>query len=159
MAAQQEHITDHNRRKREDYINSFPNFTVPITDDDGLKFDIHFLALFSEKEDAIPIAFYHGWPGSFMEFLSICSILKKRYSPKDLPYHVIVPSLPGYGYSSGPPVDADYTIEKAAATLNKLMEGLGFKSGYLAQGGDLGSFVSRHQATYFDSCKGNLAGD
>lgn len=142
------------RRKQEDYINSFPNFTVPITDDDGVEFDIHFLALFSEKEDAIPIAFYHGWPGSFFEFLSLVSILKKRYSPQDLPYHIIVPSLPGYAFSSGPPVDVDYNINKAAATLNKLMEGLGFKSGYLAQGGDLGSAVSRYQAANCDSCKG-----
>ncbi|KAK4546407.1 hypothetical protein LTR36_002084 [Oleoguttula mirabilis] len=140
-------------RKHEDHINSFPNFTVPVTDDDGITTDLHFMALFSEKADAVPIAFYHGWPGSFLEFLKIFELLRKRYSPKDLPFHVVAPSLPGYGYSSGPPVDADYTIEQASSVLNKLMIGLGFESGYLSQGGDLGSFVSRTQAFKYDSCK------
>ena len=52
-------------RKHEDHINSFPNFTVPVTDDDGVTIDVHFMALFSEKADAVPIAFYHGWPGRY----------------------------------------------------------------------------------------------
>jgi len=140
-------------RKHEDHINSVPNFTVPITDDDGITIDVHFRALFSEKQDAVPIAFYHGWPGSFLEFMKIFDILKERYSPKDLPFHVIAPSLPGYAYSSGPPVDADYSIEQASSVMNNLMIGLGFDSGYLAQGGDLGCFVSRIQATKYDACK------
>ena len=140
-------------RKQEDLINSFPNFTVQITDGDGIKFDVHFMALFSEKPDAIPLAFYHGWPGSFMEFLKIFGILKERYSPKDLPFHVIAPSLPGFGYSSGPPVDVDYATEKAAVLMHNLMIGLGFESGYLSQGGDIGSFIARHQAAHFDACK------
>ncbi|KAI7038525.1 hypothetical protein KC352_g46784, partial [Hortaea werneckii] len=132
-------------RKHEDYINSFPQYTVPISDD-GITIDVHFMALFSEKPDAVPIAFYHGWPGSFLEFLKIFELLRKRYSPKDLPFHVVAPSLPGYGYSSGPPVDVDYNLLKAASAMNQLMIGLGFESGYLAQGGDLGSFISRIQA-------------
>lgn len=140
-------------RKHEDHINSFPNFTVPIKDDDGITIDMHFMALFSEKSDAVPIVFTHGWPGSFLEFLKIFGLLKQRYSPRDLPFHVVAPSLPGYAYSSGPPVDADYSIEQASSVVNKLMIGLGFESGYLAQGGDLGSFVSRYQAANFDSCK------
>ena len=141
-------------RKHEDRINSFPNFTAQVKDDDGIEINVHFLALFSEKQDAIPIAFYHGWPGSFLEFLKILDIFKSRYSPKDLPFHVIVPSLPGYAYSSGPPIDQDYSVEQAASCLDKLMVGLGFGSGYLSQGGDLGSFVSRFQAAKRDSCKG-----
>ena len=60
-------------RVHEDYINSFPNFTVPITDTDGDKFDVHFVALFSKKKDAIPIAFFHGWPGLISNScLTIC---------------------------------------------------------------------------------------
>ncbi|CAK4034020.1 epoxide hydrolase [Lecanosticta acicola] len=141
-------------RKHEDHINSFPNYTAQVKDDVGYDLDIHFVALFSEKQDAIPIALYHGWPGSFLEFLQILELLKSKYSPKDLPYHVIVPSIPGYAYSSGPPLDYDYSIEDAADALNNLMVGLGFGSGYIAQGGDLGSFVSRHQAATKDSCKG-----
>lgn len=58
-------------RVQEDCINSFPNFIVPITDDGGDKFDVHFLALFSKKKDAIPIAFFHGWPGQILEELKI----------------------------------------------------------------------------------------
>ena len=89
-----------------------------------------------------------------VKFLDLLDILKERYSPKDLPYHVIIPSLPGYAYSSGPPIETDYGIDIAAGALNNLMIGLGFGSGYLAQGGDLGSFVSRLLAMNYDACKG-----
>ncbi|KAK0910435.1 hypothetical protein LTR91_017110 [Friedmanniomyces endolithicus] len=141
-------------RKHEDHINSFPQFTVPVTGDDGVTIEVHFMALFSENPDAVPIGFFHGWPGSFLEFLGIFGILKERYSPKDLPYHVIAPSLPGYTYSSGPPVDADYSVVKAADLVHKLMVGIGFGSGYLAQGGDIGSSIARHLAVNYDACRG-----
>ncbi|KIW96218.1 uncharacterized protein Z519_03286 [Cladophialophora bantiana CBS 173.52] len=141
-------------RKHEDRINSFPNFKASVKDTEGNTIQMHFLALFSEKVDAIPIAFFHGWPGSICEFLDMLDILKERYSPKDLPYHVIVPSLPGYAFSSGPPVETDYGIDIAAGALNDLMVGLGFGSGYLAHGGDLGSFMSRLVAMNYDACKG-----
>jgi microsomal epoxide hydrolase len=52
------------RRSEEDFINSFPQFKTIVTDDDGSKHEIHFMALLSEKKDAIPIAFFHGWPGT-----------------------------------------------------------------------------------------------
>jgi microsomal epoxide hydrolase len=55
-------------RVQEDYINSFPNFTVPVTDKAGDSFEVHFVALFSKKKDAIPIAFFHGWPGLISRF-------------------------------------------------------------------------------------------
>ncbi|CAK1361568.1 putative epoxide hydrolase [Cercospora beticola] len=140
-------------RKTEDYINSFPNFTAEAKDDLGYSHTIHFVALFSEREDAVPLALYHGWPGSFLEFLQILDILRKTYSPKDLPYHVIVPSIPGYAYSSGPPTDVDYGLENAAEALNNLASAL-FPQGYLAQGGDLGSMISRYQAANCSPCKG-----
>jgi len=54
-------------RVHEDCINSFPNFTILVTDTDGNKFDVHFVALFSKKKDAIPIAFFHGWPGLILK--------------------------------------------------------------------------------------------
>jgi len=154
IKAKEEWTTSFDWRKQEDRINSFPNFIVSIKDDQGIETDIQFLALFSKKKDAIPIAFYHGWPGSILEFLSLLDLLKKKYpSPEELPYHVIVPSLPGYAFSSGPPVDQDYSMEQAAMCLDKLMRGLGF-SKYLTQGGDLGSFVSRIQASASDACVG-----
>lgn len=143
----------HDWRKTEAYINSFPNFTAPINDDDGENLTIHFVALFSQKPDAVPLMFLHGWPGSFMEFLSILDILKKKYKPQDLPYHVVVPSLPGYAYSSGPPLTKNWATEDMARMMNKLMVGLGFGSGYVVQGGDLGSMTARMMGVYYSSCK------
>lgn len=141
-------------RHTESHINSFPNFTASVKDQSGHELDIHFIALFSQKADAIPLAFFHGWPGSILEFLPILDILKKKYTPQDLPYHIIVPSLPGYAFSGNPPLDRDYDVQEASNALDRLLVGLGFESGYLAQGGDLGSFVSRHLAATATSCKG-----
>lgn len=141
-------------RKHEDRINSLPNFHALVKDDQGIEIDVQFLALFSKKKDAIPIAFWHGWPGSILEFLDLLDLIKKKYpSAEELPYHIIVPSLPGYAYSSGPPLDRDYTMPQAAFCMDKLMRGLGFSS-YLGQGGDLGSFVCRILYAGSDACKG-----
>jgi pimeloyl-ACP methyl ester carboxylesterase len=146
--------TNYDWRKCEDRINSYPNFKATVKDSEGNTVELQFLALFSEKSDAIPIGFFHGWPGSIIEFLDLLDILRKRHSPKDLPYHVIVPSLPGYAYSSGPPLDKDYGIDVASTALHSLMMGLGFGSGYLAQGGDIGSFVSQFLSARYEECKG-----
>jgi microsomal epoxide hydrolase len=141
-------------RKCEDRTNSYPNFKATVKDSEDNDIEVQFLALFSEKQDAIPIGFYHGWPGSILEFYDMLDLLKKKYEPKDLPYHVIVPSLPGYCYSSGPPLDRDYATDIAAGAMHNLMIGLGFGNGYLAQGGDIGSFISRILAGNYDACKG-----
>lgn len=154
VAAKNEWLNNFDWRAHEKRINSFPNFTADIKDDLGNTLTIHFVALFSKNPDAIPIALFHGWPGSFLEFLQILDLAKEKYSPQDLPYHLVAPSIPGYAYSSGPPLHDDYSIEDAAAALNNLMIGLGFGNGYLAQGGDLGSTVSRHLAANFKVCKG-----
>lgn len=152
--AKEKWLRDFDWRKYEERINSFPNFKAAVKDADGNSIDMHFMRLFSEREDAIPIVFLHGWPSSFASFMDILDLLKNKYSPKDLPYHVVVPSLPGYAYSSGPPTDKDYGLDKAAGAVDNLMIGLGFQSGYLAQGGDLGSFISRILAMTSASCKG-----
>lgn len=140
-------------RQHENRINSFPNYKATVEDQDGNLVDLHFLALFSKRSDATPVAFLHGWPGSFCEFLGILDLLRGKYTPEELPYHVIVPSLPGYAYSSLP-VEVDYGIEQAASALHALMMGLGFGSGYLVQGGDLGSFMTRTMALKYPACKG-----
>jgi len=147
-------LTKFDWRKTEAHINSFPNYEATVKDAKGNDIKIHFIALFSQKPDAIPVAFFHGWPGSILEFMGILDILSKRHTPQDLPYHVVVPSLPGYAYSGSPPLSYDFGIEEASEVLNNLMVGLGFESGYLAQGGDLGSFVSRHLAAHCAPCKG-----
>jgi microsomal epoxide hydrolase len=138
-------------RRSERHINSFPQFILPIKEE-GYTLDIHFVALFSKKPDAIPIFPLHGWPGSFLEFLPILALLKARYTEEELPYHFIVPSSPGYAFSSPPPLDRDFRIEDVARVMNHLMVDLGFGSGYVVQGGDIGSKVARAIAAEHESC-------
>ncbi|KAI0455394.1 Alpha/Beta hydrolase protein [Xylaria acuta] len=136
-------------------INSFPNFTAAVDgfNEAGHKLEIHFVALFSQRPDATPLVLYHGWRGSFLEFFDMLDIIKEKYTPGELPYHVVVPSLPGYAFSSGPPLDYDFTLEDASLALDRLMRGLGLV-GYIAQGGDLGASVARYQAAKCNSCAG-----
>ena len=86
--------------------------------------------------------------------MPIFQMLKGKYTPETLPYHVIAPSLPGYALSSGPRLDKDFGIEDAARIIDRLMAMLGFEDGYVAQGGDIGSRIARHLATSYPSCKG-----
>lgn len=140
-------------RQHEKRINDIPNFIATVDDAKSGKFDIHLLALFSTRKDAIPVLLMHGWPGSFMEYLTVVELLKEKYTPETLPYHVIVPSLPGYAKSSGPPLDQDFTLVDAARVLNTLMVDIGFGTGYVSQGGDLGSMLSRILSANHNECK------
>jgi microsomal epoxide hydrolase len=95
--------------------------------------------------------------GSFLEFLPMLSLLKEEYSPSDLPCHLIVPSLPGYAFSSGPPLHKDFGFDDIARVMDRLMIKLGFEDGYIAQGGDIGSGVSRVLGGEgYPSCRGSL---
>lgn len=96
------------------------------------------------------------YTGSFLEFMPILQLLKDKYTPETLPYHVIVPSLPGYALSSGPRLDKDFGIEDAARILDRLMSMLGSGDGYIVQGGDIGSKVGRYLAVTYSACKGSL---
>jgi microsomal epoxide hydrolase len=136
-------------RAQESSINSFPNYKMQLEN-----IDVHFIALFSQKPDAIPMIFMHGWPGSFIEFLPMLDIIRKEYPDgKNMPYHIIVPSLPGYTLSSSAPVDKDWTMADSARVMNSLMVELGFEK-YVAQGGDVGSFVARLMAKEYEGCVG-----
>lgn len=84
--------------------------------------------------------------------------MRRQYPSGELPYHFIVPSLPGYSFSSKPPLDKDFRIEDVARVMNKLMIGLGFGSGYIVQGGDIGSKVGRVMAAVYPECKGEFLG-
>ena len=117
-------------------------------------FHVHFVAMFSKREDAVPMILLHGWPGSFLEFLPMLDKLRKKYGADNLPYHLVVPSLPGYAFSSPPSLDKDFGIEDVARLMNQLMLELGFGVGYLVQGGDVGSKVARVMAAKHDECKG-----
>ncbi|KAJ4388752.1 hypothetical protein N0V93_006212 [Gnomoniopsis smithogilvyi] len=140
-------------REQEAYLNSFPNFKIPIKDGNNEPLSIHFAALFSKKKDATPVIFQHGWPGSHMEFLPMLDLLRTKYTAETLPFHAIVPSLPGYTLSSGPPTGQDFTSVDAARVLNQMMIDLGFGAGYIAQGGDVGYYLSRQMSVLHDECK------
>jgi microsomal epoxide hydrolase len=88
-----------------------------------------------------------------MEFFPILTILSKRYTPTTLPYHFIVPSLPGYAFSSPPPTNRDIQIQDVASIMNSLMVELGFGNGYVCQGGDIGSKVPRVMAATYTEVK------
>ena len=140
-------------RKQEKHINSFPHFKAEVKDDDGEIYSVHFTGLFSQHKDAVPIAFFHGWPGSFLEFLGMMDVLRNKYSPADLPYHIVVPSLVGYTLSGGPPLNKNFGTQDLSRINDKLMKQLGFVDGYIAQGGDVGSGVARILGMSYDSCK------
>jgi len=95
----------------------------------------------------------HGWPGSFLEFLPALDILRESFNPSTLPYHIIVPSLVGYAFSSGPSTTSNTRITETAWAINSLMVGLGFGNGYVAQGGDIGSYVARILGSKFSEYK------
>lgn len=139
-------------KKSESYINTFPHFKASIRHNVA-DFDVHFVGLFSERKNAIPIVYLHGWPGSFLEFLPTLSLLKKKYTPSTLPFHVVVPSLPGYTFSSCPPTDRNFTRIDVASIIDKLMHQLGLGNCYIAQGGDLSSAISRLLGKNHEGCK------
>lgn len=92
-------------------------------------------------------------PGSFLEFVGTLEHISTQYTPSTLPYHVIVPALPGFpGLSDRPPKDIDFRNTNAAEVLDSLMVGLGFRQ-YIAQAGDLASYIVRFMARQ-PECKG-----
>lgn len=125
-------------RRAEAAINRFDGFLTTI---DGL--DIHFLHVRSRERDALPLVLTHGWPGSIVEFLEVIEPLtdpvKHGGEARDA-FHVVVPALPGYGFS-GKPSRPGWGVEKIADTWATLMARLGYDR-YVAQGGDWGSAVT-----------------
>lgn len=144
-----------NWRAKESQANFFPQFTVNVTvPSDNQVFDFHFAALFSRKPDAIPIVILHGWPSSWLDYIGILEILTQKYTPETLPYHVITPSIPDFGLSTRSNVtETELNFGKAAEALNELMKTLGFGSGYITQGGDVGSGLTATLGSTYDECK------
>ncbi|KAL0632067.1 hypothetical protein Q9L58_009052 [Maublancomyces gigas] len=145
--------TSFNWRKHEAEINKLPQFTVPVKNLDGNEYSIHFIGIYSKNPDAVPLLLMHGWPGSFLEFLDIIPILAASTSPA---YHIIVPSLPGYAYSTQGALNKPFGMTDVAYLMNELMVGLGFgaaNGGYVAQGGDIGAMLSRIQQYRYADCK------
>src|SRR5499426_933086 len=124
-------------RKVEARLNAVPNF---LTEIDGL--DIHFIHVRSKHENALPLIVSHGWPGSIIEQLKIIDPLTNPTayggSASDA-FHVVIPSMPGYGFS-GKPTGTGWGPERMGKAWAELMKRLGYTR-YVAQGGDWGAFV------------------
>jgi pimeloyl-ACP methyl ester carboxylesterase len=133
---------NHDWRKVEARLNALPQFTTKI---DGL--DIHFIHVRSKHENALPMIVTHGWPGSIIEQLKIVDPLTNPTAhggTSSDAFHVVIPSLPGHGFSGKPtaPGWQPVSIARAWATL---MQRLGYTK-YVAQGGDWGNAVSETMA-------------
>ena len=134
--------TDYDWGKMEARLNALPQF---ITEIDGL--DIHFIHVRSRHEQALPIIVTHGWPGSIIEQLKIIGPLTDptAHGGSDADaFHIVIPSLPGYGFS-GKPTAPGWTPVRIAKAWATLMQRLGYTK-YVAQGGDWGNAVSETMA-------------
>jgi epoxide hydrolase len=130
--------TGYDWRAAEARINQFPQFT---TDIDGA--NVHFLHVRSPEPQALPLILTHGWPGSIAEFLDVLEPLADPRAHGGDPataFHLVVPSLPGYGFS-GSTLEPGWDVVRVAEAWAELMGRLGYER-YIAQGGDLGSMVS-----------------
>jgi pimeloyl-ACP methyl ester carboxylesterase len=130
--------TEYDWRRFEARLNALPQFTTEI---DGV--EIHFIHVRSRHEDALPLIMTHGWPGSVVELLDTIGPLTDPTAhggrPEDA-FHVVLPSLPGYGFS-GEPTDPGWENGRIASAWAELMNRLGYTR-YVAQGGDVGAAVT-----------------
>ncbi len=131
--------TDYDWRKCEAKLNALPNF---ITEIDGL--DIHFIHIRSQHEGALPLIVTHGWPGSIIEQLKIIEPLTNPTSDgasAEDAFHLVIPSLPGHGFS-GKPTATGWDPVRTARAWVVLMKRLGYEQ-FVAQGGDWGAAVTQ----------------
>jgi pimeloyl-ACP methyl ester carboxylesterase len=130
--------TDYDWRKAEAKLNALPQFTTEI---DGV--EIHFIHVRSRHENALPLIMTHGWPGSVIELLDTVGPLTDPTAhggtPEDA-FHLVLPSLPGYGFS-GEPTELGWDQARTARAWAELMHRLGYTR-YVAQGGDVGAGVT-----------------
>jgi pimeloyl-ACP methyl ester carboxylesterase len=130
--------TDYDWRKAEAKLNALPQFTTTI---DGV--DLHFLHVRSQHENALPLIMTHGWPGSVIELLEVVGPLTDPTAHgggAEDAFDLVLPSLPGYGFS-GEPADLGWNVGRVAQAWAKLMHRLGYTR-YVAQGGDVGAAVT-----------------
>jgi pimeloyl-ACP methyl ester carboxylesterase len=130
--------TDYDWRKVEATLNAFPQFTTEI---DGV--EIHFIHVKSKHENALPLIMTHGWPGSVVELLGTIGPLTDPTAHggnAEDAFHLVLPSLPGYGFS-GEPTELGWDAGRTARSWAELMTRLGYTR-YVAQGGDVGALVT-----------------
>jgi pimeloyl-ACP methyl ester carboxylesterase len=134
--------TQYDWRTCEARLNSYPQF---LTEIDGL--DIHFLHVRSRHENALPIIVTHGWPGSVVEQIKIIDPLvdpTAHGGTEADAFHVVIPSMPGYGFS-GKPTATGWGPDRIATAWTTLMKRLGYDR-YVAQGGDWGALITQLMA-------------
>ncbi|KAI5792008.1 Alpha/Beta hydrolase protein [Geopyxis carbonaria] len=117
-----------------------PQFLAPLTDAHGHTHTLHYIYSRSPSPAATPLLLLHGWPGSYTEFTTLIRELAQTQR-----FHIVAPSLPGYLFSSAPPPHRQFGLADAAALLDALMAALGLR-GYIAHGGDIGSYLARRLA-------------
>jgi pimeloyl-ACP methyl ester carboxylesterase len=130
--------TDYDWRKAEARLNAYPQFVAKI---DGV--DIHFIHVKSRHPNAMPMIITHGWPGSVIELLDVIEPLTNPTAHggrAEDAFHLVVPSLPGYGFS-GEPTELGWESGRIARAWGVLMKRLGYTR-YVAQGGDVGAAVT-----------------
>ncbi len=130
--------TEYDLRRPESRLNALPQFTTEI---DGI--NVHFIHVRSPHEDALPLIMTHGWPGSVVELLETVGPLTDPTShggTADDAFHLVLPSVPGYGFS-GEPTELGWWAGRVAQAWPELMRRLGYTR-YVAQGGDVGAAVT-----------------
>jgi pimeloyl-ACP methyl ester carboxylesterase len=130
--------TDYDWRKAEAKLNALPQFTTEID-----RLDIHFIHVKSAHENALPLIMTHGWPGSVIELLDTVGPLTDPTAhggDAEDAFDLVLPSLPGYGFS-GEPSEVGWDLGRTARAWAELMHRLGYTR-YVAQGGDLGAIVT-----------------
>ncbi|PIL23392.1 hypothetical protein GSI_14703 [Ganoderma sinense ZZ0214-1] len=128
-------------RKSEAEINRLPMFTRDIEVDEFGTLNVHYVHQTSEVKGAIPLLFVHGWPGHFLEVKKVIPLLTAGGSDQPS-FHVVAPSLPGFGFSEAPRKPG-FKGSQYAELLNKLMLALGYNE-YVYQGGDWGHILGTH---------------
>jgi len=131
-------VSDYDWRKAEAKLNALPQF---VTEIDGV--DIHFIHIRSPHEDALPLLMTHGWPGSVIELLETIGPLTDPAAHggnADDAFHLVLPSVPGYGFS-GEPAELGWGPARTGQAWAQLMPRLGYTR-YVAQGGDVGAYIT-----------------
>ncbi|MEJ3654501.1 epoxide hydrolase family protein [Actinomycetes bacterium KLBMP 9759] len=126
-------------RRCEAELNSIPQFKTGLDGGGDDTVEVHFIHARSPYRTAMPLLLTHGWPGSVVEFLGVLEELTNPDDPRDA-FHVIAPSLPGYGFSAKPTVNG-WGVERIATAWAQLMDRLGYDR-YGAAGGDWGSIIT-----------------
>ena len=130
-------LRDYRWRRQESELNAFAHYQQPI---DGLQ--VHFIHERCERADALPLLLLHGWPGSFVEMLDIIPLLKTSF-------HVVVPSIPGYGFSEAP-TTSGWSNSRIAELMDALMASLSYQR-YGVHGGDVGAGIATWMARKYES--------